>query len=51
MWNSNSVVSWVLSRAGLVEGAGRPPGNGRAPGWDAGVVVAGRGEGGVRSAA
>lgn len=42
MWNSNSVVSWVLGRAGLLEAAGLPPGRGRAPGWDAGVEVASR---------
>lgn len=42
MWNSNSVVSWVLERANLLERAGRPPLHGRAPGWDAGVVVAKR---------
>jgi hypothetical protein len=51
MWNSNSVVSWVLARAGLLSAAGRPPGNGRAPGWDAGVVVAERSSAGVRAAA
>lgn len=42
MWNSNSVVSWVLARAGLLDAAGSPPTGGRAPGWDAGVLVAGR---------
>lgn len=42
MWNSNSVVSWTLARAGLVGDAGGPPRNGRAPGWDAGVEVARR---------
>lgn len=42
MWNSNSVVSWVLSRAGVCSAAGRPPGNGRAPGWDAGVLASER---------
>lgn len=42
MWNSNSVVSWVLARAGVVAQAGRPPANGRAPGWDAGLVAAHR---------
>jgi hypothetical protein len=42
MWNSNSVVSWVLTRAGLLDEAGEPPHRGRAPGWDAGVLVAGR---------
>ncbi len=42
MWNSNSVVSWLLVR-GEVDGASlRPPNAGRAPGWDAGVVVARR---------
>ena len=40
MWNSNSVISWVLSRARLVEAAGAPPNHGRAPGWDAGLSVA-----------
>jgi hypothetical protein len=44
MWNSNSVIAWVLVRAGLPSAAIRPPGHGRAPGWDAGVVVASRPE-------
>jgi hypothetical protein len=40
MWNSNSLVSWLLVRAGVdVTSIGPPPG-GRAPGWDAGVVAA-----------
>ena len=44
MWNSNSVVSWTLSSAGLdVDRVALPPG-GRAPGWDAGRCVAGRSE-------
>lgn len=42
MWNSNSVTSWVLARAGLLARAGSPPPGGRAPGWDAGVTVARR---------
>jgi hypothetical protein len=42
MWNSNSVSSWLLSRAGIAIDEIRPPGNGRAPGWDAGRTVAGR---------
>lgn len=42
MWNSNSVVAWVLERTGLVGVAGSPPPGGRAPGWDAGIVVARR---------
>jgi hypothetical protein len=42
MWNSNSVVSWLLARAGFdVESIAPPPG-GRAPGWSAGLVVAHR---------
>jgi hypothetical protein len=44
MWNSNSVTSWLLSRSGIDVEEIRPPGNGRAPGWDAGLVVAGRAE-------
>ena len=42
MWNSNSLVSWLLVRAGVdLNGVGPPPG-GRAPGWDAGVIAAAR---------
>jgi hypothetical protein len=42
MWNSNSVVSWLITRAGVpVERIVLPP-HGRAPGWDAGIVVARR---------
>jgi hypothetical protein len=40
MWNSNSLISWLIARSGLeTEGVDPPPG-GRAPGWDAGLVVA-----------
>ena len=42
MWNSNSVVAWVLTRMGLLQFAGQPPDHGRAPGWDAGATVATR---------
>ncbi len=42
MWNSNSVIAWVLTRSGLQAKAGQPPHHGRAPGWDAGVTVAAR---------
>ncbi len=45
MWNSNSVTSWVLARAGVIGQAGRPPEHGRAPGWDAGLAVAARRDG------
>lgn len=40
MWNSNSVISWLLTRAGLPMSEVRPPSGGRAPGWQAGIVVA-----------
>jgi len=40
MWNSNSVVSWLLSSAAIALDDLRPPGDGRAPGWDAGIVAA-----------
>lgn len=42
MWNSNSVVAWLLTRTGLPAGAIHPPTGGRAPGWHAGVVTARR---------
>jgi hypothetical protein len=42
MWNSNSLVAFVLVRAGVDVGRLTPPDHGRAPGWTAGVVVAGR---------
>jgi hypothetical protein len=40
MWNSNSVVSWLLSRAGVDVDGAEPPEGGRAPGWGAGIAVA-----------
>ena len=42
MWNSNSVVSWALVRAGVDVEAILPPAGGRAPGWQAGISVARR---------
>lgn len=42
MWNSNSVISWLLTRAGVEMNSVTAPEGGRAPGWDAGIVVAGR---------
>jgi len=42
MWNSNSVISWLLAVSGLDVESIRPPAGGRAPGWAAGLVVAGR---------
>ncbi|HKX75844.1 MAG TPA: hypothetical protein VJR05_10690 [Acidimicrobiia bacterium] len=40
MWNSNSVISWLLTRTGLSMDMIHPPDGGRAPGWDAGIVIA-----------
>ncbi len=42
MWNSNSVISWLLARSGIETGPIAPPPGGRAPGWQAGLVVAQR---------
>jgi hypothetical protein len=42
MWNSNSVIAWVIARGGLDAEAIQPPAGGRAPGWQAGLVVARR---------
>jgi hypothetical protein len=42
MWNSNSVISWLMARAGLDVESVHPPLGGRAPGWPAGIVVARR---------
>lgn len=42
MWNSNSVISWLIARSGLDPDSVSPPRGGRAPGWDAGLVVAQR---------
>lgn len=40
MWNSNSVIAWLLARSGLPTDSIRPPTGGRAPGWQAGLVIA-----------
>jgi hypothetical protein len=40
MWNSNAVIAWVIDRGGLDAASIRPPAGGRAPGWQAGIVVA-----------
>jgi hypothetical protein len=40
MWNSNSVVSWILASAGVRVERIAPPRGGRAPGWAAGVIEA-----------
>jgi hypothetical protein len=40
MWNSNSVISWLLASAGLDPRRIQPPPGGRAPGWRAGLEIA-----------
>ena len=42
MWNSNAVIAWIIAGSGLDAMAVHPPAGGRAPGWSAGVAVAGR---------
>jgi hypothetical protein len=45
MWNSNSLISWLIARSDLDVETIKLPDGGRAPGWDAGLVVARRGSG------
>jgi hypothetical protein len=40
MWTSNSVISFLLARAGVDAVSIRPPQGGRAPGWEAGLRIA-----------
>ncbi len=40
MWNSNSVIAWLLAVAGLPAGRAAAAAGGRAPGWDAGLAIA-----------
>jgi len=42
MWNSNSVISWLLTRSGVDIETVTAPSAGRAPGWDAGIALAGK---------
>ena len=42
MWNSNSLISWLIVHTGLDIATIQLPVRGRAPGWDAGLVVARR---------
>lgn len=44
MWNSNSLISWLVVRSGLDVDSIHLPRGGRAPGWQAGIVVAHREE-------
>ena len=45
MWNSNSLISWLIVRSGLDVDPIKPPVGGRAPGWQAGIVMARRQQG------
>jgi hypothetical protein len=47
MWNSNSLIAWLLTRSRIAVDAIHPPVGGRAPGWQAGLVVAHRQLGGA----
>lgn len=40
MWNSNSLIAWLLSGSGIDASRIEPPDGGRAPGWSAGVAAA-----------
>ena len=40
MWNSNSLVSWLIATVGLDPSGVVPPDGGRAPGWQAGLAIA-----------
>jgi hypothetical protein len=42
MWNSNSMIAWLIARTGLDIDSIKPPAGGRAPGWNAGLVMAAR---------
>lgn len=42
MWNSNSLVAWLLAASGHDLTRVRPPAGGRLPGWRAGLALAAR---------
>jgi hypothetical protein len=48
MWNSNSIVAWLIARSGISTASIQPPVAGRAPGWQAGLAVARRQAAGLR---
>jgi hypothetical protein len=39
MWNSNSVIAWLLAASGISMDGIRPPPGGRVPGWHAGLMA------------
>ena len=42
MWNSNSLIAWLLANSGHDLDAIQPPAHGGAPGWSAGLMAAKR---------
>ena len=40
MWNSNSLISWLLHTSGIDATRLLPPAGGRAPGWASGIAAA-----------
>jgi hypothetical protein len=44
MWNSNSIIAWLIASSGLPAELIKLPAGGRAPGWRAGLAVARRQE-------
>lgn len=40
MWNSNSLIAWLLQTSGIDAAAIAPPGKGSAPGWRSGIAAA-----------
>jgi hypothetical protein len=42
MWNSNSIIAWLLARSGHDTDGISPPAHGRAPGWSGGLTLAAR---------
>lgn len=40
MWNSNSVIAWILQTGGIDAAALSPPAGGAAPGWRSGTAAA-----------
>lgn len=47
MWNSNSIISWLLARSGIDMTKVAPPIGGRAPGWNAGLLLASQQDNGL----
>lgn len=50
MWNSNSLVAWLLACSGHDMAVVRPPSGARAPGWRSGLALATRDDTGAATA-